>query len=65
MKCIADIKKFVPNLKYTKDDGIHEIFPPHYILKINNTVVAIVYEPIACYSYLTVKYNNRKYRFNI
>tara|TARA_X000000950_G_scaffold15348_1_gene16630 strand:- start:1996 stop:3546 length:1551 start_codon:yes stop_codon:yes gene_type:complete len=61
-KCISDIKKIIPNIKYTKDNGIHEVFPPHYILKINNTVVAIIYEPIACYSYMTVKYNNKNYR---
>ena len=32
-KCIDELKKIIPGLKYTKDDGIHEIFPPNYILK--------------------------------
>lgn len=62
MKCIKDLKNSIPEISFTKDNGIHEIFPPNYILKINSDIVAIIYEPIACYSYITVNNNNKNYR---
>ena len=61
-KCIIDLKKKIPQLKYTYDKGIHEIFPPNYIISINSDIVAIIYEPIACYSYITISHNNKKYK---
>jgi hypothetical protein len=62
MSCIKELSNKIPELKYTKDDGINEIFPPNYILTINSNVVAIIYEPIACYSYINIKHNEKNYR---
>lgn len=61
-KCIDELKQIIPELKFTKDEGIHEIFPPNYILKIKSEIVAIIYEPIACYSFITINHDNKNYR---
>ena len=61
-KCIKNLKKIIPELRFTKDEGISEIFPPNYIITINSETVAIIYEPIACYSFINITNNSKTYR---
>tara|TARA_Y100000816_G_scaffold276472_1_gene245683 strand:+ start:43 stop:1422 length:1380 start_codon:yes stop_codon:yes gene_type:complete len=47
------------DIQFKKHDNIGEIIPYHYILKVNNNIVAFIYEPIACHSYNIIHSNNK------
>ena len=40
-------------------ENIGEIIPYHYILKIEDSIVAFIYEPIACHSYNVIRMNDK------
>ena len=58
-QCINELKKVINTIKVEKKEGIHEVLPDHHVISINNSIVAIIYEPIACYSYITITENNK------
>ena len=47
----ADFK----NVKVIKHDGIGEVIPKHYEVRVGKDTVAFIYEPLACHSYNTIK----------
>ena len=49
----------VKNIDFKKQENIGEIIPYHYILKVENSIVAFIYEPIACHSYNVIRLNDK------
>ena len=51
--------KGIQNIDFKKQENIGEIIPYHYILKVDNNIVAFIYEPIACHSYNVIRLNDK------
>lgn len=49
----------IKNIDFKKQENIGEIIPYHYILKVENNIVAFIYEPIACHSYNVIRMNDK------
>ena len=49
----------IKNINFKKQENIGEIIPYHYILKVENIIVAFIYEPIACHSYNVIRLNDK------
>ena len=47
------------NITYIKVDNIDEIIPLHYIIKIDDKIIAFIYQTIACHSYNVIYLNNK------
>lgn len=46
------------NIKIIKHNNIGEIIPIHYEIRVNNKVIAFIYQPLACHSYNTITIND-------
>ncbi len=54
------LKSFgVKNISIIKIKGIEDILPIHYEISINNSSLCYIYKPSNCYSYNTIKLNNK------
>jgi len=66
LELVESIQTTLSNNEYnviiTHQKPFHELIAKHYEIRIDNTIVAIIYEPIACHSYNEVKYNKHKIR---
>ncbi len=47
------------NISIIKIKGIEDILPIHYEISINNSSLCYIYKPSNCYSYNTIKLNNK------
>lgn len=47
--------KNIPNVTSTYHEGIGELIPEHYEVKINNDTVLFVHKPLTCHGYNTIK----------
>ena len=47
------------NVVIIKIKGIDDILPNHYEISVNNITMCYIYKPINCYSYNTIKLNNK------
>lgn len=47
------------NVKVVKHNGIGEVIPKHYEVRVSDETVAFIYEPIACHSYNQIEKNGR------
>lgn len=45
-------------IKSIDHDGISEIIPRHIEIRVDNEILALIYEPIACHSYNVLHINN-------
>lgn len=52
----------IENVKYTKHDGVGEIIPMHYEVKIGPETILFIYKPLACHSYNIVTINSKSVR---
>lgn len=52
----------IENVKYFKHNGVGEIVPMHYELKIGPETILFIYKPLACHSYNIVTINSKSIR---
>ena len=52
----------IKRVKVLKKKGVGEIIAPHYEVKVGPETIAFVYEPMACHSYNTITFANKKIR---
>ncbi len=50
----------IKNVKIIKQDGVGEIVPEHYEIKVGNDSVLFIYKPIGCHSYNIMMMNGKK-----
>jgi hypothetical protein len=50
----------IKNVHIIKRPAVGEIIPIHYQINIENETIAIIYKPIACHSYNTIRIKNKK-----
>jgi hypothetical protein len=55
-------KNNIKNVKIFKHNNIGEILSEHYELKINDDTILILYNPLGCHSYNTIKVNRKNVR---
>ena len=56
------MSKGIKNCYILKHEGISELVPVHYEIRVGKDTVAFLYEPIACHSYNVIKKNGQKIR---
>ena len=53
--CSDNLKKNNSDIKITKKEGIGELIPQHYVIKINDKIYVNIYQSQACYTYNKIK----------
>ena len=53
--CADNLKKNNSDIKITKNEGIGELIPEHYIIKVKGKIYANIYQSQACYTYNKIK----------
>ena len=53
--CSDNLKKNNSNINILKKEGIGELIPQHYVIKINDKIYVNIYQSQACYTYNKIK----------
>ena len=53
--CSDNLKKNNSNINILKKEGIGELIPQHYVIKINDKIYVYIYQSQACYTYNKIK----------
>ena len=55
-------EKNITDISIVKHDGIGDVIPEHYELKVGNDTIVFLYRPVACHSYNVMMINGQKVR---